>query len=185
MQTETVQFIVVALYSYLIGGFTGAYYLVKLFLGKDIRQMESGNAGATNAGRVIGKKGFLLTIAIDAAKVWITLGITSYWAEGSGPALVLSSILLVIGHLYPLQLGFRGGKGIVVYLAAALFLNPYSILVMGAVMGVLYSILRRYTLSGFLSILTIPVTLYILEDSLLYFVSFIVLFAFLAAIHHK
>ncbi|MGD7044536.1 glycerol-3-phosphate acyltransferase [Jeotgalibacillus proteolyticus] len=185
MHTEAVEFIVVALYSYLIGGVTGAYYLVKLFLGKDIRQLESGNAGATNAGRVLGKKGFLLTIAVDAGKVWIALAITSFWTDGSEAALIVSFLFLIIGHLYPLQLGFRGGKGIVVYLAAALFINPYSILIMGGTMGVLYAILHRYTLAGFLSILTIPVTLTILENSLLYFVSFTVVFAFLAAVHHK
>ncbi|KIL52891.1 glycerol-3-phosphate acyltransferase [Jeotgalibacillus campisalis] len=185
MQTEAMLLIAVVLYSYLIGGITGAYYLVKFYQGKDIRQMESGNAGATNAGRVLGEKGFVLTIAIDAIKVWIALGITTMLSDGSEAVLSLSTFFLILGHLYPVQLGFRGGKGIVVYLAAALFINPFTIVVMGVVMGVLYISLRRYTIAGFLAISTIPVTLYVLEQSLVYPVSFAMFFAFIAAIHNK
>lgn len=155
---------VIVLVSYGLGSITGAYYIVKWFTGKDIRKIGSGNVGATNAGRVAGKKGFLLTIVIDAGKVILALSFTSILTDGEG-YLIISAILIMIGHLFPIQLGFHGGKGVVAYLASALFLCPLSIGVFAIMMGGLYIIIRRYTFSGFLSMGTIPITAYVIEGS--------------------
>ncbi|MGG4167892.1 glycerol-3-phosphate acyltransferase [Rossellomorea vietnamensis] len=126
--------------------------------------MGSGNVGATNAGRITGKKGFLLTLVIDAGKVILALSFTSVLTDGEG-YLIISSVLIMMGHLFPIQLGFHGGKGVVAYLATALFLCPISIGVFAIIMGGSYIIIRRYTFSGFLSMGTIPITAYVIEGS--------------------
>lgn len=157
--------LLVMIVSYAMGSIAGAYYVVKYFLKEDIRYIGSGNVGATNAGRALGKKGFLLALAIDACKVWLALYFTSLLTNGSDGFLILSSLFLLLGHLFPVQLRFHGGKGVVVYLAAALFLEPITIAIMGITMGMGYAVLRKYTVSGFISMATIPLTAWLTGDS--------------------
>ncbi|NQD65320.1 glycerol-3-phosphate acyltransferase [Bacillus haikouensis] len=185
MEHIIIKFIIIMLISYFAGSAAGAYYVVKLFTGQDIRKIKSGNVGATNAGRVLGKRGFLLTILIDAGKVFITLAIVSHVFMNSNIALVTSAIFLIIGHLYPVQLGFQGGKGVVVYLASALFLSPLTIVVMAIVMGTSYAVLRRYKVAGFVSMASIPLTAFWIEDSFTIICGLIFLFFTVVMSHNK
>jgi len=175
----------VIIFSYVIGSVTGAYYVVKFFLKQDIRFLESGVVGATNAGRVLGKKGFLLTLAIDGVKVWIVLWVVSIWTAGDEWFLLCSSLFLLVGHLYPVQLKFHGGKGIVVFLAAAFYFSPLTIVVMGLLMGLIYLFIKRYTISGFISMASIPLTAYLTMGSLIIPVGLLVLYVYIAAIHQR
>jgi acyl phosphate:glycerol-3-phosphate acyltransferase len=152
--------IAVCLLSYGFGGLNGAYYLTNFYLKDDIRRYGSGNVGATNAGRVLGKKGFILTVLIDVTKVAAALSLTFWMFENEPVAMALSSFFLLIGHLFPLQLGFQGGKGVVVFLAASLFLAPSSILALGIIMGLSFLLLKDFKKAGFLSIFSIPITAY-------------------------
>lgn len=156
--------LMVMIFSYTFGSVAGAYYVVKYIAKEDIRKKGSGNVGATNAGRAIGKKGFLLTIAIDAGKAWAALYVTGLMFEGDG-LLILSAFCVLIGHLFPIQLGFHGGKGVVVYLASALFLEPLTIAIMAITMGFAYAVLRKYTLSGFIAMASIPITAWVIGGS--------------------
>jgi acyl phosphate:glycerol-3-phosphate acyltransferase len=174
----------ITLVSYGLGSITGAYYIVKMFTGEDIRKLGSGNVGATNAGRAMGKKGFLLTLFIDAGKVILALMITAELTEGER-YFVLSSIFVMIGHLFPIQLGLQGGKGVVVYLASALFLSPISIGIFAITMGVSYTILRKYTIAGFISMATIPITAYVIEGSLTISIGLLSLFVFVLMAHKR
>ncbi|MDM5225266.1 glycerol-3-phosphate acyltransferase [Cytobacillus sp. NJ13] len=156
--------LMVMIFSYTLGSVTGAYYVVKYIAKEDIRKKGSGNVGATNAGRALGKKGFLLTIAIDAGKAWAALYLTDLLSEGDY-FLILSAVCVLIGHLFPIQLGFHGGKGVVVYLASALYLEPLTIAIMAIMMGIAYAVLRKYTISGFISMASIPITAWVIGDS--------------------
>jgi acyl phosphate:glycerol-3-phosphate acyltransferase len=156
--------ILIVVLSYFLGSITGAYYLTKWKLGKDIRQLGSGNAGARNAGRQLGRTGFIFTILIDAAKVIIALFITSALFPQNEFILLVSALCLVTGHIWPLHLGFKGGKGVVVYLAVTLYFVPIAILVVGACVGIGYLLLRNFTIAGLISMLLIPITAYILEE---------------------
>lgn len=156
--------LMVMIFSYTFGSVTGAYYVVKYIAKEDIRKKGSGNVGATNAGRAIGKKGFLTTIAIDAVKAWAALYVTGLMFEGDG-LLILSASCVLIGHLFPIQLGFHGGKGVVVYLASALFLEPMTVAIMAITMGIAYAVLRKYTLSGFIAMASIPITAWVIGNS--------------------
>lgn len=78
---------------------------------------------------------------------------------------ILSALCVLLGHLFPIQLGFHGGKGVVVYLASALYLEPMTIAIMAITMGITLAALRRYTLSGFISMASIPITAWVIGDS--------------------
>jgi acyl phosphate:glycerol-3-phosphate acyltransferase len=184
MMNHSLILFIIMLLSYGLGSITGAYYIVKMLTGKDIREVGSGNVGATNAGRVSGKKGFLLTLLIDAGKVILALSFTSILGEGEG-YLILSSLLVLMGHLFPFQLGFHGGKGIVTYLASALFISPLSIAVFAIMMGGLYIIIRKYRFAGFLSMGIIPIIAYVMEGSFILSAGLGALFVIVLLFHNR
>lgn len=156
--------IIFALLSYCIGSITGAYYITKWMTGKDIRKLGSGNAGARNAGRQLGKKGFLYTLLIDIAKVMIALSITSFLFPENKIMLLISSLFLLIGHIWPIHLGFKGGKGVVVYLASTLFFLPMAIVVLAITVGIGYLLIRNFTIVGLIAMISIPLTAWIMKE---------------------
>jgi len=109
----------VAAGSYVLGCFSTGYYLVRRQTGQDIRELGSGSTGARNAGRVLGRRGFMWTAAGDLAKgglaVWLALALT-----GNDRVGLLAWVAVVTGHIWPAQLGLRGGKGVSTSLAGLL-----------------------------------------------------------------
>jgi len=101
----------VVLCSFLLGCISTGYYLVRWRTGQDIRELGSGSTGGRNVGRVLGKTGFFLTVFGDLAKggvaVWLALAVT-----GNDRVAMLAWLAVVAGHIWPAQLGFRGGKGV-------------------------------------------------------------------------
>lgn len=150
--------------SYFLGTITGAYYLTKRMIGKDIRKLGSGNIGATNAGRQLGKKGFIYTLLIDMAKVLIALYITTIIFPENKIMLLMSAFFLLIGHIWPIQLGFKGGKGVVVFLASTLFIVPLAIGILGICMGISYLCIRNFKVAGLIAMVSIPITSWIVQE---------------------
>ncbi|MBN3555930.1 glycerol-3-phosphate 1-O-acyltransferase PlsY [Fictibacillus nanhaiensis] len=103
--------IVLFVISYLIGSISFSYLLTKVLRNEDIRNHGSGNAGATNTLRVLGKKPAIAVLLLDCFKgifvVWIAL-----WITNSPFIAVLCGLIAVIGHNYPVFYGFKGGKGV-------------------------------------------------------------------------
>ena len=101
----------VVLCSYILGCISTGYYLVRLRTGQDVRDLGSGSTGARNVGRVLGGPGFFLTMMGDLIKgglaVWLAQAIT-----GNDRVAMLAWLAVVAGHVWPVQLGFRGGKGV-------------------------------------------------------------------------
>ncbi len=96
---------------YILGCLTTGYYLVRFRLGLDIRTMESGSVGARNVGRVLGMPGFVITLLGDFAKGLLAAGMTRYFTHDDRLT-GLAMLAVVMGHIWPLQLGLRGGKGV-------------------------------------------------------------------------
>jgi acyl-phosphate glycerol 3-phosphate acyltransferase len=144
------------LVAYGLGCFNTGYYLVRWKTGRDIRQLGSGNAGATNAGRVLGSWGFGATLLGDMLKG----ALAAHGAQLAGLSpldQVLVMFAVVAGHNWPAQLGFRGGKGVSTSCGALLFFNP---LLTGPLLGlcaVLLATTRRVTLSAMAAYALIPV----------------------------
>ncbi len=142
--------------SYLLGSLCTGYYLIRVFANKDIREHGSGGVGATNVGRILGKKGFILTLLGDTLKGVIVVVVAKY-LHFSADALALVVIAVIVGHLWPIMLGFRGGKGVATSLGA-LLIYDYMFIVLFMVISVLSMVvLRRLTLSGLVGYLVLPV----------------------------
>jgi glycerol-3-phosphate acyltransferase PlsY len=127
--------------SYLLGSIIGSLAVARLTGGVDIRTLGSGNAGATNALRTQGKTVGLTVLLIDLAKGWIATGVIAPLAMPSGvlpPAATglaswsapVCGIAVMLGHIYPLWYGFRGGKGVATLLGAVLGINARLLLPM-------------------------------------------------------
>ncbi len=116
--------------SYLFGAIPFGLLIGK-FAGVDVRQAGSKNIGATNVSRLLGKKLGVLTLACDVAKGYLPMLLASLLlseSEAKAYWVPLCGILAVVGHMFPVYLGFKGGKGVATGLGVFLFLSPLAIL---------------------------------------------------------
>ncbi|MDU5417719.1 glycerol-3-phosphate 1-O-acyltransferase PlsY [Peptoniphilus harei] len=153
--------ILTLLISYFVGTISGSYIIGNLFLNKDIRKYGSGNAGTTNAMRVLGKKAGVLTFLIDFLKgALVTLIIRRIFGDEFVPLAILGA---VIGHDFPFYMKFKGGKGVATTLGAlALFNFPLTLICY--VVWVLGTVLTKMVSVG----------------SILFFVSIIIVYSFMS-----
>jgi len=125
------------------------------FTGKDIRKLGSGNVGSKNVGRMLGKAGFIVTFFGDAGKGVVVALATSYLKLETWAA-VLAIIAVVLGHVWPIQLGFRGGKGVATTLGALIIFDWQVIVAFILIAGIIFIFVRRPTPSGLIAITAIP-----------------------------
>jgi glycerol-3-phosphate acyltransferase PlsY len=142
-------YIITAVGSYLAGSIPFGYLLVRLFRGEDIRQSGSGNIGATNVSRKSPGLG-LLTLLLDALKGLIPVMLASRAFSGTeGLQLgAVAALAAIVGHLFPVWLKFRGGKGVATGLGAWLGYAPQSVLVMVVVFVVMVVVFRYISLGS-------------------------------------
>ncbi|WP_239984644.1 glycerol-3-phosphate acyltransferase [Lentibacillus sediminis] len=159
--------IVLLVIAYLFGCINGAYYIGRFRSNQDIREHGSSNAGARNAGRVFGRSAFVYTVVIDALKTVLPLLVAIHFLDVPTLLAGMTAIAVLLGHLWPVQLKFRGGKGVVVYLATALVLATLTLLAVGITVLIGRMIKRNFSLIGLIALATIPVTLLILKAFLL------------------
>lgn len=116
-------------FGYLLGSCPTGYVLVKLFMGEDIRNFGSGNIGATNVSRVLGKKWAIITAVIDMLKGGVAVLLAMLFGVTSPAVLALVGVAGVLGHDYPVWIGFKGGKGVATtygVFACYDFFNPFA-----------------------------------------------------------
>ena len=145
--------------AYMVGCLNGGYYAVKLKSGQDIRALGSGNAGATNAGRLMGKRGFVMVMVFDAVKMLAALKLAALLFPGDTlvPALTMPAVLL--GHIFPAQLRFRGGKGIASLVGASFYLLNLPLIIFTALLFLLlYAVTRKYYYSGLAALGVLPLS---------------------------
>jgi len=117
-----IELIYIAIYSYILGSIPFGLVLTKIFLKKDIRKIGSGNIGATNVLRT-GKKSLgIATLILDGLKAYISVLITLIFFPDY---IYLSALLCFLGHVFPIWLKFKGGKGIAVYLGILFAFSIY------------------------------------------------------------
>src|ERR1700722_8352487 len=113
----SLQDIILAIAAYLIGSIPTSVWIGRKFYKVDVREHGSGNSGATNSLRVLGKKAGAIVLLIDILKGWLAVGIIyfSTYPSGSAPRMHLMVALAcaaILGHIFPVYVGFKGGKGV-------------------------------------------------------------------------
>jgi glycerol-3-phosphate acyltransferase PlsY len=131
MTIQTMDVIKVIL-SYLLGSIVGSLLVGRLRGGVDIRRLGSGNAGGTNALRTQGKGFAFWVMLIDIGKGWLATRVVApfHTTQPYGWLAAVCGIAVMLGHVYPLFYGFRGGKGVATLVGAALGLDPWLLLPM-------------------------------------------------------
>ena len=143
---------------YLIGSIPFGYILTKIFLNKDIRDIGSGNIGATNALRTGNKTVGYLTLILDIFKAVIPV----LYIKFKFPELVyISSLSVFIGHVFPIWLKFKGGKGVATYVGILFSINYIFGIVFGFSWLIIFFISKYSSLGSILSSLTIPIFIFL------------------------
>ncbi|WP_068777538.1 glycerol-3-phosphate acyltransferase [Paenibacillus sp. FJAT-26967] len=156
--------VIMLLAAYGLGCLSTAYLLIRLQHGQDIRTLGSGNAGARNAGRHFGSKTFAAIFIGDAGKAVLAVYAAS-WFTDSRTVLYMVLLAVVAGHVYPVFLRFRGGKGMSPFAGGALALDWRVFLGMLGLALVLLLVFRRFTPAGLIAIVTYPFFIYGVELS--------------------
>ncbi|MGY3779708.1 glycerol-3-phosphate acyltransferase [Isobaculum melis] len=164
--------------SYFLGNINGAYLVTKIKTGQDIRQLGSKNAGARNTGRMIGKTGFVITVIIDAIKTFLPLFLSVYLFGYHDLLLILVGLAVMLGHVWPITLGFHGGRGVVVFLATTLFIAIQSFIPLILIGLLTFSIARNFTIAGSIGMLSIPLSTYFLHQSIILSIGLLILLLF-------
>ena len=139
--------ILVVAAGYGLGCVCFGYYFVKLCAREDIRDFGSGNVGAKNVGRRLGALAFLVALVGDMVKGAAAVGIAI--ALDCGPWTVgLTMLAAVCGHIWPVQMGFRGGKGIATFIGGLALVDYWALIGLIVVFGVVFVVSRRFTFSG-------------------------------------
>ena len=156
-------FIAAAL-GYLLGSIPFGYILVRLFHGEDVRSSGSGNIGATNVGRKSPTLG-VATLLLDAGKGLAAVLVARALFPGTGPLLPTTAALFaVVGHLFPVWLKFRGGKGVATSLGAFAVIVPKSVLCMVGVFLIVAAVMRYVSLGSVLAAGLFPVLVWTLHE---------------------
>lgn len=144
--------IYIFVYSYFLGSIPFGLIITKVFLGKDIRNIGSGNIGTTNVLRTGKKSLAIVTLLFDILKGYISIIIASKYF---GDFILLSALICFIGHIFPVWLKFKGGKGVATYLGIILGIS-FSLGVVFIVTWILISFIFRYSsLSSIISSITV------------------------------
>lgn len=150
------------LLAYLLGCFSTAYYTVRWWTGEDVRLHGSGNAGATNAGRVLGKWAFVVALLGDVGKGVLAVVLAGWLTGGDAWAIGLAVPAVIVGHIWPVQLGFRGGEGFAAAIGALAVLDWRFMSAIGLLALVLYLATRKRSLAGVVALLVaLPLARYL------------------------
>jgi glycerol-3-phosphate acyltransferase PlsY len=153
--------------SYLLGSIPFGFLLVRIFRGADIRQSGSGNIGATNVARTSPALG-IVTLVLDGLKGLCAVLIARYWiaSTSSTPPVVLAGVaalFAVVGHIFPVWLKFRGGKGVATGLGGFVLLAPKAILVMLGLFIALVLVFRYISLGSIIAVALFPLLAWLLD----------------------
>ncbi len=161
MSTSAQSLLIVALVSYLFGSIPFGYILVRIFRGEDVRQSGSGNIGATNVARkspVLGGLTLLLDGLKGAAAVMLAAGLTTPMdGDHDLSALAFAALLAVVGHMFPIWLKFRGGKGVATALGSFLLVAPKAAFAAAIVFILVVAVTRYVSLGSILAVAVFPV----------------------------
>ncbi len=167
--TPLTLWIVTLVIAYLLGSIPTGYLLVRVFRKEDIRETGSGNIGATNVARS-GATGLgIATLLLDVLKGLIAVAVAKHFAQTVGfpsgyDLEAVAGLVAVIGHIFPVWLGFRGGKGVATALGVFLALMPLTTVIALVIFGVVFATTKYVSLASIVAALSLAI-LCVLMDS--------------------
>lgn len=176
-------FLILILVSYLIGSIPSGLILGKQLWHTDLREHGSHNIGATNAFRTLGKNAALLIFACDAVKGAFGVWLGGYLI-GTPLALVIGGICAIIGHNWPIFLGFKGGRGVATGLGVIAMLVPTITVIVFATWAVIVYLTRYVSLASIVAAACVPVWMIVLGEQMEIIV-FGVIAALFVIVRHK
>jgi glycerol-3-phosphate acyltransferase PlsY len=163
--------ILALVFAYLIGSIPTSVWLGKFYHGIDIREHGSGNAGATNTFRIFGKKLGIIVLIVDILKGWIAVKLF-YVLYESGQSVdelfnlkIRLGICALLGHVFPIYVGFKGGKGVATLLGIILALNHEAALMSIGVFLLIFVISGYVSLSSIVAGLFFPVVVMVISKT--------------------
>jgi glycerol-3-phosphate acyltransferase PlsY len=161
-------FLFIAAVSYLLGSIPFGYLLVRIFRGEDVRKSGSGNIGATNVSRKSPLLG-VVTLLLDALKGTAAVAVSYKLADRMVPIptyeqMALAALFAVIGHMFPVWLKFRGGKGVATGLGSFVVIAPKAVLIAVAVFILVVAIFRYVSLGSIVAVAVFPVAAWLIRQ---------------------
>ena len=150
--------------SYLLGSIPFGYLLIRIFRGQDIRRTGSGNIGATNVSRTSPILGGL-TLLLDAGKGLAAVVLTRILFPGQTELLGAAAFAAIVGHVFPIWLKFRGGKGVATAVGSFAVVVPKTVLLAVAVFLVLFLAFRYVSLASILTVALFPLLAWVLQPN--------------------
>jgi len=187
---EILAFLASVLLAYLIGSFPTSFVLTKFLKGIDIRQVGSKNAGATNVLRTAGKIPALITLIIDILKGFLVVAVLAPLLYPSIRELdydfyrIFLGLVAVCGHIWPVFLGFKGGKGVATTIGVGLVIAPVSLVVSLFIWTAAFSMTKYVSLSSIISLIIFPILTVIFNYSL-YTIIFSIIICAIVIYRHK
>ena len=185
--------LIVVLAAYLLGSIPSSVWIGKIFYGIDVREHGSGNAGTTNTIRILGYKAGIPVFIIDALKGWFAVFLTKivfgYFPSIEMPEYMslIAAVAVVLGHIFPVFAGFRGGKGVATLLGVGFGLIPIPALIaLGIFMLVLFCF-GYVSLASITAAVTLPFITYffVMPDKILLLLLTIVVAIFIPITHRQ
>ena len=169
-------YLAVGIASYLMGSIPFGLILTKIFLNKDIREIGSGNIGATNALRTGNKLIGYSTLIFDIAKAVVPV----IYVKINYPDLIyIASLCTFLGHVFPIWLKFKGGKGVATYVGILFSINLLLGIIFAASWGIIFLMFRYSSLSSIIGSISIPIYILITEqisNTIFFSIMFILIF---------
>ena len=174
------EILIISTLSYLIGSIPFGFLLTKFFLKKDIRNIGSGNIGATNVLRTGNKTIGYTTLLLDIVKAVIPI---IYIKLNYPNFIFIASLCIFLGHVFPIWLKFKGGKGVATYVGILFSINLYIGLVFIGVWFVTFLISKYSSLSSLFASLSVPIYLFIFTNQS--FIFFLIMFVLIFYTHRE
>ena len=174
-------YFIVGIVSYLMGSIPFGLILTKIFLNKDIREIGSGNIGATNALRTGNKLIGYSTLILDIAKAIIPV----IFVKINYPDLIyIASLCAFLGHVFPIWLKFKGGKGVATYVGILFSINLLLGIIFAASWGIIFLMFRYSSLSSIIGSISIPIYI-LMTDEISNAIFFSIMFVLIFFTHRE
>jgi glycerol-3-phosphate acyltransferase PlsY len=147
---------------YLLGSIPFGYLLVRVRSGRDVRAVGSGNIGATNVARAAGWSVGVATLLLDAAKGFFAVWLVGHFSDGNIRFMMYTGLAAILGHVFPVWLGFSGGKGVATAVGAFLLICWPAVAVAVAIFTIVVIFWRYVSLGSVSAAAALPLLVYVL-----------------------